>query len=209
MGGGMTISRKLAAMAALLAVPLCVTGTAQAQADDRVLGEIFTVSFDFCPVGSASLDGQSNSVRDNAALYSLINTIYGGNAQIFDLPDLRGRSPMGTGFANGFGYITTGLKMGFETVVLSHDTMPPHTHQPVMQVSSTDATSRNPIRSYVADAGSAVFWDGTAPGAASTLAEGAIISQDVGGGGALDNMMPTLVLKYCIVTDGLYPTRDD
>ena len=48
--------------------------------------------------GWAFCNGQLLSIAQNTALFSLLGTTYGGNGQTtFGLPNLRNRSPMGTG----------------------------------------------------------------------------------------------------------------
>ncbi|GAJ70369.1 microcystin dependent protein [Vibrio sp. JCM 18904] len=50
--------------------------------------------------------GQMQAIEDNPALFSLVSTLYGGDARTtFGLPDLRGRSPVGVGTRPGGGWI--------------------------------------------------------------------------------------------------------
>ena len=62
------------------------------------VGEIMVVAFDFPPRGWAFCNGQILSIAQNGALYSEIDTTYGGDGiATFALPDLRGRAPLHSG----------------------------------------------------------------------------------------------------------------
>jgi putative toxin-antitoxin system antitoxin component (TIGR02293 family) len=68
---------------------------AKGQATDAV-SEIRIFSRNFAPAGWG--EGQLLPISENDALFALLGTSYGGGGQsTFDLPDLVGRVPMGTG----------------------------------------------------------------------------------------------------------------
>jgi microcystin-dependent protein len=93
------------------------------------LGEIRMVGFNFAPRGWAFCQGQIMSIAQNTALFSLLGTVYGGNGQTtFGLPDLRGRSPVGTGQGGGLSDIVVGEMSGSENVTLLTNQMPAHNH---------------------------------------------------------------------------------
>jgi microcystin-dependent protein len=51
------------------------------------LGEVETFAFGFCPVGWLTLNGQLLSISQNAALFALLGTTYGGDGvTTFALP---------------------------------------------------------------------------------------------------------------------------
>lgn len=57
---------------------------------------------DFAPRGWAFCEGQTLPVEQNLDLYGVIGTMYGGDGRSsFNLPDLRGRSPMHAGSGEG------------------------------------------------------------------------------------------------------------
>ncbi|MFC3653092.1 phage tail protein [Dyella humi] len=96
---------------------------------DPFLGEIRMVGFTFAPNGWAMCNGNLMSINQNTALFSLLGTTYGGNGQsTFGLPDLQGRSPVGTGSGLGLSPIVPGEKSGNEAVTLLVTQMPMHTH---------------------------------------------------------------------------------
>ena len=80
--------------------------------------------WNFAPVGWAQCNGALMSIAQNQTLFQLIGTTYGGDGQnTFALPDLRGRLPVhvGPGFA-------IGQQGGSETVTLTSNQVPSHTH---------------------------------------------------------------------------------
>lgn len=182
--------------------------SAPAQAQEKVLAEIFPVAFNWCPRGSARLDGQILPISQNQALFSLLGTTYGGDGRTsFALPDLRGRSPMGEGSGPGLTPRNLGARIGAERTTFTVANMPAHTHSPRMAVSRVNADSRNPINSYFARTATNVFEETTEP-TGDLMAADAIQSNLMGAGQPVSNMMPTLVINYCIVTQGLFPSRN-
>jgi microcystin-dependent protein len=79
------------------------------------LGEVEIYSFNFAPKGFATCNGQLLAINQNAALFSLIGTYYGGNGTVnFALPNLQGRVAMDQG--NGF---VIGQSGGSESATIS------------------------------------------------------------------------------------------
>jgi microcystin-dependent protein len=96
---------------------------------DPFLGEIRMVGFDFAPYGWALCQGQTLSISQNQALFALLGVTFGGNGtSTFQLPDMQGRSPVGTGNGLGLSPITIGENAGTENATLTTGNMPTHTH---------------------------------------------------------------------------------
>ncbi len=77
------------------------------------LGQITMFAGNFAPAGWALCDGGLLSVQQNAALFSLLGTTYGGDGRTtFGLPDLRGRLPVHAGQGIGISNIPIGGKGG-------------------------------------------------------------------------------------------------
>jgi microcystin-dependent protein len=84
------------------------------------LGEIRIISSAKVPDGWAACNGQRLAIVDNQALYTIIGTIYGGDGQTyFNLPDMRGRGPIGAGQGNGLTSYAIGQKTGAEKPLIS------------------------------------------------------------------------------------------
>lgn len=93
------------------------------------LGQIMLVPYNFAPRGWAFCNGQILPIAQNTALFSLLGTTFGGNGQTtFALPDLRGRVPLSSGQGPGLGNYDLGEIGGLESVTLTTNQMPAHSH---------------------------------------------------------------------------------
>lgn len=162
---------------------------------DPYVGEIRIFAGNFAPLNWAFCNGASLPISDYETLFALIGTTYGGDGvQTFNLPDLRGRLPIG--FGNGQ---VLGQLEGSPTVTLTQAQMPQHTH-PVIATSSPGGNS--PVGAYFAsDPSSPVYFppDGT-------LMNSQMITT-TGGSQPHDNMMPYLCLSFIIALYGVFPTQ--
>ncbi|WP_233836198.1 phage tail protein [Paraburkholderia sp. ZP32-5] len=119
---------------------------------DPYLGEIRMVGFNFAPKGWALCQGQLMPLKQNQALFALFGTFYGGDSlNTFGLPDLRGRSPVGTGTASGLQPIDLAQQGGYEGVLLQQSQMPAHTHT-VQATGTSSATGQIAIPASTATA---------------------------------------------------------
>ena len=95
-------------------------------------GYLAVVTFfggNFAPRNWAFCQGQIMSISQNTALFSLLGTTFGGNGQTtFALPDLRGRSIVGTGQGPGLTPVVLGEVGGVEQTTLTINQMPQHNH---------------------------------------------------------------------------------
>jgi microcystin-dependent protein len=58
------------------------------------LGQVQLLPYNFAPSGWAFCEGQMLAISQNAALFSLLGTTYGGDGQhTFALPNLMGKEP--------------------------------------------------------------------------------------------------------------------
>ena len=94
------------------------------------IAEIKIFAGNFAPRGWAFCSGQLLQIAENTALFSLVGTTYGGDGRTtFGLPDLQGRAPMHPGSGPGLSSYRLGPKTGAETVTLSDNQMPSHSHK--------------------------------------------------------------------------------
>lgn len=92
------------------------------------LGQIAEFAGNFAPSGWAFADGQLLSIAANTALFSILGTQYGGNGTTnFALPDLEGRTAIGTGLSGGVDYLT-GEAFGADATTLTVADLPAHDH---------------------------------------------------------------------------------
>ncbi|HEU4581515.1 MAG TPA: tail fiber protein [Polyangiaceae bacterium] len=89
------------------------------------LGQLITVPYNFAPRDWAFCTGQIMPIAQNAALFSLLGTTYGGNGQsTFGIPNLAGRVAVG---AQGSSF-TLGELGGASSVTLTNAQLPAHNH---------------------------------------------------------------------------------
>jgi len=104
---------------------------------DPLIGTIIISAFDWAPNGFASCQGQSVTINQYEALYSLIATIYGQqNNTTFNLPNLSGRVPVGMGQLVGGGVYQLARRIGAEASTLSQANLPVHSHNAVFQATT-------------------------------------------------------------------------
>ncbi len=161
------------------------------------LSEIRMFSFNFPPKGWAFCNGQLLPINQNQALFALLGTTYGGNGQTnFALPNLRGQVPIHEG--NGH---TRGERAGSTSVTLTQQQMPQHLH--FLQASSNSAgTTLDPTNALLAPVNGGY----ASPANLTTLSSEMVTS--VGGSQAHNNMMPYLVLNFCIALQGIFPSQN-
>ena len=93
------------------------------------IGEIRMFGGSFAPAGWAFCDGQLIPISENDALFNLIGTIYGGDGQeTFALPNLQSRVPLHQGTGSAGTTYQIGETGGVETVTLTTQQIPSHTH---------------------------------------------------------------------------------
>lgn len=173
--------------------------TGGTRGSDPFLGEIAIVAFNFAPTGYLQCNGQILPLSQNTALFSLLGTTYGGNGKsTFALPDLRGSVAIHQGQGPGLSLYNLGEIGGVETVTLTVNDLPSHTH--LFKVGSS-AISDSP------DGNSFGLFSGayTTGSSNSTLNSNALTNS--GGGQPHNNIMPSLGLNFIIATQGVFPPR--
>ncbi len=169
---------------------------------DPFVAEIRMFPFNFAPSGWAFCDGQLLPLSQNTALFSLLGTTYGGNGKSnFALPNMQGNAPMHWGQGPGLSLHDLGETGGSDTVSLLESEMPNHKHN--LQASEEDGNRPNPSGAYLGT-GTDMFVP-SATGFNGQLALDAI--SPVGGDQPHNNLMPYLVVNFCIALQGVFPPR--
>ncbi len=170
---------------------------------DPFIGEIRIFTGTYAPYGWAFCDGQSMSIQQNTALYAVIGNKYGGNGTTnFNLPDLRGRVPLGYGNGPNLTPRPIAQKDGTGTVQLTSANLPAHTHVPNYQ-STADSNSPD-----------GTIWANTGRGGAYVYNNQADIGmsrdalKETGGNAAHNNVQPSLGLNFIIAVIGIFPVRE-
>ncbi len=168
---------------------------------DPILGTIILFAGNFAPRGWGLCDGQILSIAQYSALFSLLGTTYGGNGvQTFGLPDLRGRVPMHAGQGPGLTARAPGQAFGVESVTLTSNNIPSHTHQLLV---STNAANDDVPTGLTLAAGE--FYTSSAPAVALNAGS---IAPNIGSQVPLNTISPVLVINYIIALEGIFPSRD-
>jgi microcystin-dependent protein len=187
------------------------------------LSQILIWAPNFAPQGWAFCAGQLLPISQNAALFSLIGTIYGGDGRTtFALPNLQGRIPIGAGQSSGLSFYDLGTVGGFESVQLNANTLPSHTHSAspsltvqvpavagngttnapspsVFPAAPTDA-ARNPVNIYSNQA--------TTTTLGSPTVSGSVTIGATGSGQPHENRQPFLAVNFIIALQGIFPSRN-
>jgi microcystin-dependent protein len=168
------------------------------------LGELRLFPYNFAPTGWAMANGQTMSIAQNTALFSLLGTTYGGNGTTtFQLPDLRGRVPISMGQGAGLSPYVLGETLGVESVTLLTTEIPAHTHP--VNANAAKGNESSPIGSFPAADASEITaeYSGVSSGTMNANMLGT-----VGGSQPHENRQPTLVLTWCIALQGIFPSRN-
>lgn len=199
-----------------------------------VLGVVTLFGGNFAPLNTTMCYGQLIAISENNALFSLLSNFYGGDGRTsFGIPDLRGRSPIGTGQGPGLSNITLGQHVGSESTVIQESQMPTHTHAAIftpsggaeptatMKAFNGTANQTNPDSNYLSSPSSPIYRDG--PGLGITEVElaadaititgggtgaGSVTVEDAGASDSLYIRGPSLGMTYVIFDTGIYPSRN-
>lgn len=133
------------------------------------------------PSGWLECAGTAVSRTTYASLFAAIGTTWGvgDGSTTFNVPDLRGRSPIGVGTGSGLTARTLGGTGGNETHVLSTAELPSHSHNYALTDNTGSGSDTNPAKG-----------NGNNPvviGVSST-----------GSGNAHNNMQPWAAVKFMI-----------
>ncbi len=160
------------------------------------IGQMMLASFNYAPKGYAMANGQTMSIQQNAALFSLLGTTFGGNGiQTFALPNLQGRTPVGAGSGIIWGEIA-----GEESHTLLGSETPTHTH---LATAIGTANGNDPAGAFLGGNGAPVF---------NSLANVASMHPatiaNAGGSQPHENRQPYLVMTWVIALTGIFPSRN-
>jgi microcystin-dependent protein len=178
---------------------------------DEYIGIVKLFAGNFAPRGWLLCWGQTLPISQYTALFSILGTYYGGNGTTtFQLPDLRGRAPVGVGAGIGISPIVVGQAGGVENISLLTQNLPAHNHAVTGTV--TLSTTREAANT------------GTPAGAYLAVTTPNSTYNSAGGGGPLAGVTqnlntaltgqtlpfpsrnPYLGMNYIICMVGIYPT---
>lgn len=205
---------------------------------EGTVGEIRMFAGTFAPMNWSICNGQTLALRAYTALYAIIGTNYGGDGTTtFKLPDLQGRTIVGTGQGVGLTNYDLGDSTGTETATLSLSQMSAHNH--LLTYTPAAGTATVTIKAS-ADLNDEPSPEGNLLGAPAALGESlfglpqglvqevqmandTLSIQKVAGpqltnlalavSGSTttaihENRQPSMALNYVICLQGVFPSRD-
>lgn len=152
----------------------------------------------FAPSGWAFCNGAVIPISQNDVLFTLIGTTYGGDGQAtFALPDLQSRVPLHAGA--GF---TLGESGGAESVTLTTQQIPVHTHPIIAESANSNTNQTSPSNNFFGDASPTTLYS-QKTGALSQM----MVAGSAGGSQPHDNMVPYLCINFILSLFGVFPTQ--
>ena len=162
------------------------------------IGEIRMFGGNFAPVNWAFCNGALIPISQNDALFNLIGTTYGGDGQTtFALPNLQSRVPVhvGTNYVLG----QTG---GVETVQLTTNQIPAHSHPIAAENNVSTTTNTTPINTLYGNANATTIYSLHTGGLQTMMTTGSD-----GGSQAHTNLQPLLAINFIISLFGIFPSQ--
>lgn len=178
----------------------------------QYLGEIKLMSAAFAPKGWAKCEGQLLPINQNQALFSILGTTYGGDGRTtFALPDLRGKVVVGMGNS-----MVLGQTGGTESVTITANNIPAHSHYEPIKISTSQATQSIPngSSSFAAPALIVNNVPRTALGYTTATPDVTLASTPTTTNGgvqspvAITNIQPYTALVYMIAIQGVFPSQN-
>ena len=192
-----------ALMASAFLAGALVTTPTQSAAQEFWIGQLIPVGFNFCPRSTLPANGQLLPIASNSALFSLLGTIYGGDGRTtFALPDLRGRSATHAGTGPGLSPMNLGARGGAEFHTLSVNQMPAHSHGVLAHQANGDR--QRPNSDFIAGSDAGDRFSDQDP----TARMDPRMIENAGGGQQFAIRDPYLAVNWCVVTQGIYPSRN-
>jgi microcystin-dependent protein len=178
---------------------------------EGMIGEVRLFAGNFAPKNWSFCNGATIAIASNTALFSILGTTYGGNGTTtFQLPNLQSRVCVGVGSGPGLSNYSLGQVGGSETVTLTTQEMPAHTHAangsyaPFVQGGSGDES--NPTAGYVAITPGSDIFAGNSNITMGPINVSATLTPN-GGNQPHENQQPYLGMNYVLCMYGIYPSR--
>lgn len=192
----------------LLALSPCAMALAQTATPTPIYGTFAQIGTVQMLAGSPDdgwlvCDGSAVSRATYDRLFAVIGTTFGAGdgSTTFNLPDLRGRVPVGSGQGAGLTNRILAQTLGEETHMLTITEMPSHNH------TISDPGHSHTITRYNGTTGGTTprsVWqinaNAFAPAPSTDASQTGITINSTGGGEAFNQMQPSLVLNYVIWT---------
>lgn len=174
-------------------------------------GTVIMTAAPSAPTGYLLCDGAAYSRTTYAALFAAIGTTWGAGDGVttFNVPDARGRAPIGVGTGSGLTPRVLAATGGEETHLLTTPEIPSHTHTDSGHTHGVTDPGHTHTGTYILNSGgSGGLGTGGPAGPASipsattgvTVNSGTANIQNTGGGGTHNNMQPWAAFNFIIKT---------
>lgn len=196
------------------------------------MGSIMAWSAGYAPKNWLFCQGQLLPISQNSALFALLGINYGGDGRItFALPNLAGRTIIGTGQGQDTSSYNLGEISGTEKVTLLNSQLPMHTHAAALgqltvssltvQASNAQATASQALVTTntiaapydIGNATAIAGFNNATPntnlntGSGSASVTGSVTVTVAGGNQPFDVVQPYLALNWIICIYGFFPPR--
>jgi microcystin-dependent protein len=177
------------------------------------LGQITMFGGNYAPRGYAFCNGQLLPISQNAALFSLLGTSYGGNGvSTFALPDLQSRLSIHTGAGPGLSTYVLGQSGGVPSVMIDMNSMPSHMHSLVATIgpANTGAVGSGVVPATTNGPHPAEFYAAQIQGGLPLTPQkmNPAVCGTAGGSEPHSNLMPSQCITFVIALQGIFPSRN-
>jgi microcystin-dependent protein len=178
---------------------------------EGTIAEIRLFAANFAPRNWLYCAGQTMSIAQNSALFSLLGTTFGGNGTTtFGIPDLRSRTAISPGQGPGLSNYSLGETGGVENVSLNINQIGSHQHNATLMASANTSSGGDPSGKFIGSGSRSnpnpnVF-SASAPN--DPMAVGSVSCDPTGGSQPHSNLQPFLGMNYIICQYGIYPSRN-
>jgi len=183
------------------------------------IGEIKMFGGNFPPRGYALCNGQLLAISQNAALFAILGTTYGGNGTTnFALPNMQSRAPVHWGTGPGLSAYVIGEETGTENVTLLTTNMPSHNHGLTEAHAKADILVRTDAPNATVPngaflGGANIYVTGqTAGNAALNVASmkfgNGAVTELTGSNIPISIIQPVLAVTFIIALVGIFPSRN-
>lgn len=178
---------------------------------EGTMSEIRMFAGTFAPRSWAFCQGQTLQINSNTALFALLGTIYGGDGKTtFMLPNLAGRTPMGTGVGAVTKVFPLGMAVGTESVTCDVAHMPMHTHTAgsetvSMKAFSDEGNTASPTGNTLATL-TGLYSNQPSDSTMKPISNAFALSV-TGGSQPISIRQPYLGMNYIICVMGIFPSR--
>jgi len=181
---------------------------------DPFIGEIRLFANTFVPNGWLPCNGQLVPIQYYTPLFALLGINFGGNGQTnFALPNLNGFAAVGAGQAVTGTLYDVGADYGVNSVTLTYNEMPSHTHQLTKKITDGGAAGKVSVPNVNCDLGGLSAADGSVGYQSGNNALAPNTTFDprtitiTGGSQAHENRQPFVTVYFGIAYDGVFPQR--